>query len=55
MSLVVKVSEGAFTDLVSSYFIKEGKVSEYGTHDQLLAQRGDYYEFVQLQLLSKRD
>jgi ABC-type bacteriocin/lantibiotic exporter with double-glycine peptidase domain len=37
-----------------SYFIKEGKVSESGTHDQLLAKRGDYYEFVQLQALSKR-
>ncbi|CAK5279585.1 unnamed protein product [Mycena citricolor] len=35
------------------YFIKEGKVSEQGTHDQLLAKRGDYYEYVQLQALSK--
>ncbi|KAF8645234.1 hypothetical protein AX16_008061 [Volvariella volvacea WC 439] len=37
------------------YFIKEGRVSESGTHDQLLAKRGDYYEYVQLQALSKRD
>ena len=37
-----------------SYFIKEGKVSESGTHDQLLAKRGDYYQFVQLQALSRR-
>jgi len=37
------------------YFIKEGKVSESGTHDQLLARRGDYYEYVQLQALSKRE
>lgn len=37
------------------YFIKEGRVSESGTHDQLIAQRGDYYEFVQLQALSKND
>lgn len=36
------------------YFIKEGRVSEAGTHDQLLAQRGDYYEYVQLQGLSKK-
>ena len=36
------------------YFIKDGKVSESGTHDQLLAHRGDYYEHVQLQTLSKR-
>ncbi|PPQ83491.1 hypothetical protein CVT25_006981 [Psilocybe cyanescens] len=36
------------------YFIKEGRVSETGTHDQLIAQRGDYYEFVLLQGLSKR-
>ncbi|KAE9400469.1 multidrug resistance protein 1 [Gymnopus androsaceus JB14] len=37
------------------YFIKEGAVSEAGTHDQLLGLKGDYYEFVQLQALSKRD
>lgn len=37
------------------YFIKEGAVSEAGTHDQLLSQKGDYYEFVQLQALSKKD
>ncbi|KLO15998.1 P-loop containing nucleoside triphosphate hydrolase protein [Schizopora paradoxa] len=36
------------------YFIKEGRVSESGTHDQLLALRGDYYEYVQLQALSKK-
>ncbi|KIO12002.1 hypothetical protein M404DRAFT_994061 [Pisolithus tinctorius Marx 270] len=35
------------------YFIKEGRVSEAGTHDELLALRGDYYEYVQLQLLKK--
>ncbi|KAM6494368.1 multidrug resistance protein 1 [Amanita muscaria] len=37
------------------YFIKEGCVSESGTHDQLLNEKGDYYEYVQLQALSKRD
>ncbi|KAF8194139.1 P-loop containing nucleoside triphosphate hydrolase protein [Pholiota molesta] len=37
------------------YFIKEGRVSESGTHDELLEKRGDYYEFVQLQALSKRE
>lgn len=36
------------------YFIKEGAVSEVGTHDQLLAKRGDYYEYVQLQALSRK-
>ncbi|KIK49186.1 hypothetical protein CY34DRAFT_797578 [Suillus luteus UH-Slu-Lm8-n1] len=36
------------------YFIKEGRVSESGTHDELIARRGDYYEFVQLQALSKK-
>ncbi|KIL59283.1 hypothetical protein M378DRAFT_27062 [Amanita muscaria Koide BX008] len=35
------------------YFIKEGRVSESGTHDQLLSKKGDYYEYVQLQALSK--
>jgi ATP-binding cassette subfamily B (MDR/TAP) protein 1 len=38
-----------------SYFIKEGRVSESGTHDQLLAQRGDYFEYVQLQALSTNE
>jgi ATP-binding cassette subfamily B (MDR/TAP) protein 1 len=35
------------------YFIKDGRVRESGTHDQLLQKRGDYYEYVQLQALSK--
>jgi len=35
------------------YFIKEGRVSESGTHDQLIAKRGDYFEYVQLQGLDK--
>jgi ATP-binding cassette subfamily B (MDR/TAP) protein 1 len=34
------------------YFISEGAVSESGTHEQLLALRGGYYEYVQLQDLS---
>ncbi|KAF7314410.1 hypothetical protein MKEN_00913800 [Mycena kentingensis (nom. inval.)] len=37
------------------YFIKEGRVSESGTHEQLLALKGDYAEYVHLQVLSKRD
>ncbi|KII86752.1 hypothetical protein PLICRDRAFT_55662 [Plicaturopsis crispa FD-325 SS-3] len=36
------------------YFVKEGRVSESGTHDQLLSLRGDYYEYVQLQALSRK-
>ncbi|KAF9242534.1 P-loop containing nucleoside triphosphate hydrolase protein [Melanogaster broomeanus] len=35
------------------YFLKEGRVSEAGTHDELLSLRGDYYEYVQLQDLNK--
>ena len=35
------------------YFIKEGRVSEVGAHDELLALRGGYYEYVQLQALSR--
>ena len=36
-----------------SYFIKEGQVAEQGTHDELIGRKGDYYEYVQLQALSK--
>jgi len=36
------------------YFIKEGRVSEAGTHDELLSLKGGYYEYVQLQALSKK-
>ncbi|KZV69067.1 P-loop containing nucleoside triphosphate hydrolase protein [Peniophora sp. CONT] len=35
------------------YFVKEGRVAEKGTHDELINRRGDYYEYVQLQALSK--
>ncbi|PBK89179.1 multidrug resistance protein 1 [Armillaria gallica] len=34
------------------YFIKDGRVSESGTHDQLIGRMGDYYEYVQLQALN---
>ncbi|KAL0955249.1 hypothetical protein HGRIS_004144 [Hohenbuehelia grisea] len=37
------------------YFIKDGAVSEWGTHDQLINKGGDYFEYVQLQVLSKHD
>ncbi|KAJ7720288.1 P-loop containing nucleoside triphosphate hydrolase protein [Mycena maculata] len=33
------------------YFIREGQVSEEGTHNELMARRGDYYGFVKLQAL----
>ncbi|KAG1853080.1 hypothetical protein F4604DRAFT_1933352 [Suillus subluteus] len=36
------------------HFIKEGRVCGSETHDELLALRGDYYKFVQLQALSKK-
>ena len=36
------------------YFISEGVVSESGTHEELLALRGGYFEYVQLQDLSGR-
>ena len=38
--------------LYGSYFVNDGQISESGTHEQLLAQRGGYYEFVQSQALS---
>ncbi|CEL54430.1 ATP-binding cassette, subfamily B (MDR/TAP), member 1 [Rhizoctonia solani AG-1 IB] len=34
------------------YYIKDGKVAEAGTHGELLALRGGYFELVQLQGLS---
>ena len=40
--------------LFHRYFIKDGAVSESGTHDELLALKGGYYEYVQLQALSKK-
>lgn len=42
------------TMLRRSYFIKDGAVGEAGTHDQLLELKGGYYEYVQLQALSKK-
>ncbi|KAH7101158.1 multidrug resistance protein 1 [Auriculariales sp. MPI-PUGE-AT-0066] len=35
------------------FFIKEGRVAEAGTHDQLIARGGDYAEYVRLQALSR--
>ncbi|KAH8078415.1 P-loop containing nucleoside triphosphate hydrolase protein [Cristinia sonorae] len=35
------------------YFLKDGVVSESGTHDQLLAMKGGYAEFVQMQALNR--
>lgn len=36
-----------------SYFFKDGRVAETGTHEELLRLKGGYYELVQLQALSK--
>ena len=38
-------------EFVGRYFIKEGRVSEEGTHDELRARKGDYYEYCMLQAL----
>ncbi|KAF9444209.1 P-loop containing nucleoside triphosphate hydrolase protein [Macrolepiota fuliginosa MF-IS2] len=35
------------------YFIKDGRISESGTHNELLSLRGDYYNYVQLQTLQQ--
>lgn len=40
-------------NLDRSYFIEAGQISESGTHDELIALRGGYYQYVQLQTLSK--
>ncbi|WVQ86009.1 hypothetical protein IAT38_008177 [Cryptococcus sp. DSM 104549] len=34
------------------YYISEGRVAEHGTHQELLAMRGGYYELVKMQNLS---
>ncbi|WVR08476.1 hypothetical protein IAU60_005531 [Kwoniella sp. DSM 27419] len=36
------------------YYFSEGKVAERGTHQELLAKRGGYYDLVQMQNLSKQ-
>lgn len=36
-----------------SFFIKSGRISESGTHNELLSLRGDYYDYVQLQILQQ--
>jgi ATP-binding cassette subfamily B (MDR/TAP) protein 1 len=35
------------------YYIREGKEAEVGTHSQLLARKGGYYDLVMMQSLSK--
>ncbi|KXN93190.1 Leptomycin B resistance protein pmd1, partial [Leucoagaricus sp. SymC.cos] len=35
------------------FFIKNGRISESGTHNELLALRGDYHDYVQLQTLQQ--
>ncbi|KAF9477698.1 multidrug resistance protein 1 [Pholiota conissans] len=37
------------------YFLQDGRVLESGTHDQLSARRGAYWEYTQQQQLSKSD
>lgn len=37
------------------YFVSDGAVAEKGTHAELIAKRGAYYELVQMQNLSKLD
>jgi len=36
------------------YFLQDGRVFESGTHDELTAKKGAYYEYTQLQQLSKQ-
>jgi hypothetical protein len=43
------------TTLFLRYFIKDGTVCEFGSHNELLRKKGDYYEYVQLQGLSRRE
>jgi len=37
------------------YFIKDGRVFESGTHDELTTKRGAYFEYTQLQQLGKQN
>lgn len=34
-------------------FIKEGKITESGTHDELLSLKGDYFRYYSLQNINK--
>ncbi|KAL0253558.1 hypothetical protein I308_100931 [Cryptococcus tetragattii IND107] len=36
------------------YYFSEGKVAEHGTHQELLAKKGGYYDLVQMQNLSRQ-
>lgn len=38
--------------LYNRYFLRDGRVYESGTHDQLTARRGAYWEYTQQQQLS---
>lgn len=42
-----RLSSTRFCDRI--FFIRDGKISEAGTHDELMALRGDYYAMYQLQ------
>jgi len=43
-----RLSSITFADKIA--VLSEGKIVEYGTHDDLLAKKGAYFDLVQLQL-----
>ena len=52
-SAVLALNYRDISSLLLRYFIKDGSIQEFGTHDELVAKRGTYFEYVKLQTLSK--
>lgn len=54
-STVLPLNDCDIFSLLLRYFIKDGSVQESGSHDELVVKHGTYFEYVQLQALSKME